>query len=116
MGNEEVQTKHGDQDLEAIAATVRAAAQQRQGQSLELLALLRLIESLHREIRDGLFQSSLPNSRQALHALLRDIEAQGGWPYIYRMRLIDFLATLADGVAEDGVSLDSDAVPPASEE
>jgi hypothetical protein len=82
-------------DLETISAIVRTAARKRQGQSLELLALLRLLEALHQEIRDSLFQSSLPDNRQALYALLRDIEADGGWPYIHRMKLQEFLANLA---------------------
>jgi hypothetical protein len=78
--------------LEAIATLVASTAQQHQGQSLELLALLRLLEALHQEIRDGLFQRSLPDNRQALYALLRDIESEGGWPYIHRMKLQEFLA------------------------
>lgn len=81
-------------DLQAIADLVHAIARQRQGKSLELLALLRLLEALHQEIRDGLFQPSLPDNRQALYALLRDIEADGGWPYIHRMRLQEFLSNL----------------------
>lgn len=82
----------GQDDMETIATLVRATAQQYQQQSRELLALLRLLESLHKEIRDGLFQESLPDNRQALYKLLRDIEADGGWPYIHRMRLQAFLA------------------------
>lgn len=82
------------QQSEAIAALVRSVAQQHQGAELELLALLRQLEALHREIRDGLFQSALPENRQALYALLRDIEAGGGWPYIPRMKLQGFLKKL----------------------
>jgi ABC-type transporter Mla subunit MlaD len=80
--------------LEALAAQVRTIAQQHQGQGDELLALLRQLEALHREIRDGLFQAALPENRQALYALLRDIEADGGWPYIHRMKLRAFLKKL----------------------
>jgi hypothetical protein len=81
--------------LEAIATAVRALAQSCQGDSLALVALLRRLEELHREIRDGFFQASLPNNRQALYTLLKDIEAEGGWPYIERMKLQSFLANLA---------------------
>lgn len=88
-------------NLETIGTLVRAAAQERQGQSLELLALLRLLESLHQEIRDSLFQKSLPDNRQALYALLRDIEADGGWPYIHRMKLQEFLANLVMQLDEE---------------
>lgn len=81
-------------ELEAIAAQVRSAAQTASG-SLELLQLLRLLEALHREIREGSFQAALPDNRQALHNLLRDMETDGGWPYIQRMKLQSLLANLA---------------------
>jgi hypothetical protein len=74
-------------DLEAIAQAIRATAKSYQGDSLALLGLLRMLEGVHREIREGLFQAALPTNRQALYALLRDIEAQGGWPYIYSRQL-----------------------------
>jgi hypothetical protein len=81
-------------ELQAIATAVRALAQLFQGDSLALVALLRRLEELHREIRDGVFQASLPDNRQALYTLLKDIEAEGGWPYIERMKLQSFLANL----------------------
>ena len=87
--------KQGQSELQAIATAVRALAHNCQGDSLALLAVLRQLEELHREIRDGFFQVSLPDNRQALYALLKDIEAEGGWPYIDRMKLQSFLANLA---------------------
>ncbi|MGE5660318.1 MAG: hypothetical protein ACM37W_27320 [Actinomycetota bacterium] len=78
-------------DLQSIAVEVRALAENYRGDTLELLALLRTLEALHREIRDGLFQASLPDNRQALYKLLRTIEAEGGWPYIHRMKLRSLL-------------------------
>lgn len=75
------------EDLSAIATQVQAAAQVRQADVLELLQLLRLLEDLHRDIRETLFQDALPDNRQALYGLLKDIELSGGWPYINRMRL-----------------------------
>lgn len=80
--------------LGAIADTARHLSQTYTGDSLKILALLRLLESLHQEIRDTLFQDSLPDNRQALYSLLRDIENSGGWPYIHRMRLQDLLQKL----------------------
>ncbi len=87
--------------LDSIARLVRSTAYQYQNQSHELLALLRLLESIHQEIRDGLFQDSLPDNRQALYALLRDIESDGGWPYIHRMKLQAFLAHLPPEAEDD---------------
>lgn len=77
--------------LQGIADTVRQLAQSHQGDSLALLSILRILENLHGEVRDQWFQPALPDNRQALYSLLRDIEASGGWPYIYRMRLHELL-------------------------
>ena len=81
-------------ELQAIATAVRSLAQHCQEDSIALVALLRQLEELHREVRDGIFQASLPDNRQALYALLKDIEAKGGWPYIDRMKLQSFLTNL----------------------
>lgn len=88
-------------NLEAIAALIRTVAQEHQGSSLELLAILRLLEQLHQEIRDSFFQESLPDNRQALYNLLRDIELSGGWPYIHRMKLQSFLSNLPSDTLTD---------------
>jgi hypothetical protein len=80
------------QDLQEIATAIDQAAQGRTGDSLALLALLRLIEQRHREICDTLFRDALPSNRHTLYALLRDIEVQGGWPYIQRMKLRSLFA------------------------
>ncbi len=78
-------------ELQSISETVRVLAESCQGDSLLLLALLRTLEGLHREIRDGLFQASLPDNRQQLYNLLKTIEAEGGWPYVQRMKLRSLL-------------------------
>jgi hypothetical protein len=75
------------QDLAAVEAQISAIAGAIQTDSLSLLALLRLLERQHREICEAYFQPSLPNTRQALYTLLRDIEAEGGWPHIPRMKV-----------------------------
>lgn len=82
------------EDLSEIARQIESAALTRTQNSLELLALLRLLEYLHREIRDSLFRDALPENRQQLYALLRDIETNGGWPYIQRMKLRSLLEHL----------------------
>jgi hypothetical protein len=87
--------------LQTIATAVHNAAQVYQGDTIALLGLLRQLEQLHREIRDGVFQENLPQNRQQLYALLRDIESEGGWPYIERMRLRAFLAYLAQETTEE---------------
>ncbi len=81
-------------NLQLVAIEVRRIAQTHQAEPLALLSLLRLLEALHREIRDGSFQEALPTNRQVLYNLLKDIEAEGGWPYISRMRLQSLLASI----------------------
>jgi hypothetical protein len=63
---------------------------------IALLHLLRTLEQLHREIQQDYFQSALPISRQALYTLLRDIEENGGWPYIPRWKLQALFANLPE--------------------
>lgn len=75
------------EDLQQISELIEKAAIIRQDDCVALLALLRLLEQRHREIRETLFRSSLPTSRHTLYSLLRDIEINGGWPYIQRMKL-----------------------------
>ncbi len=90
----------GEDTLGTIAQTARTLSQTYTGDSRKLLALLRLLESLHQEIRESLFQEALPDTRQALYSLLRDIETSGGWPYIHRMRLQDLLQKMTPSLDE----------------
>ncbi|NET01357.1 MAG: hypothetical protein F6K62_12385 [Sphaerospermopsis sp. SIO1G2] len=84
--------------LQTVKAAIQDATQACQGNVISLLTLLRHLENLHREIRDGVFQESLPDNRQRLYALLKDIESEGGWPYIERMRLQEFFANISTEV------------------
>ena len=77
-----------------IQALVWQTAQAAQGNNLELLALLRSLEALHRKIRQDLFEPSLPHTRNDLYHLVREVEESGGWPYIERMRLQSLLQNL----------------------
>lgn len=79
-------------ELAALAQRIEAVALNRRGDELALLELLRLLEQLHSQIRETWFQETLPTNRHRLYALLRDIEAKGGWPYIKRMPLRSLLA------------------------
>jgi len=101
MSNKSLRSIDFAEQLEKIATAVNDVARDCQGDPLALLNLLRQLESLHRAIRDGAFQESLPDNRQQLYALLKDIESEGGWPYIERMRLHSFLTNLIQEVSEE---------------
>jgi hypothetical protein len=81
--------------LQQISAIGLQMAVDYQQQTDELLAILRTLEELHRHIREDFFQPALPQSRHSLYSLLMEIEAQGGWPYIERMRLRDLLQAMS---------------------
>jgi 5'-deoxynucleotidase YfbR-like HD superfamily hydrolase len=108
--NQSLESGKLSDQLQTIATAVHDVAEVCQGDVMALLTLLRQLEQLHREIRDGAFQESLPDNRQQLYSLLKDIESEGGWPYIERMRLRAFLANLPQkATEEDGDDiLDSD--------
>lgn len=89
-------------DLAQLVQVVQAAAQSREGDCVELLALLRLLNELHYNIRDTLFREALPDNRQHLYRLLKDMENKGGWPYIRRMKLTALLEHLNEEEAEAG--------------
>jgi hypothetical protein len=74
-------------EMEAISDRLWQLAQGHQGNPANLLQILRILEEDHKRIRDDLFQQALPTSRHDLYNLLRDIETNGGWPHIYRMKI-----------------------------
>ncbi len=80
--------------LEEIVTRVNIASTQCNNDPQRLLELLRTLEALHSDIRVNLLEPSLPNSRNDLYELLRDIDETGGWPYITRMKLRAFLQNL----------------------
>lgn len=84
------------EDLAEIVARVEKLVQNRLGDSEKLLELLRVLEQLHRDIRDHAFQAALPKNRQALYKLLRTIEKERGWPYIPVMPLGEFCRYLEE--------------------
>jgi len=83
-------------ELEQLRATALEIARHQRGDRIKLLDLLRLLEGVHREIREELFQESLPGTRRELYQFLKEIEEQGGWPYIPRMSLQRLLELLAE--------------------
>jgi len=82
-------------ELETISDRLLQIAQDQQSNPANLLQILRVLESIHKRIRDDLFQPALPTSRHELFNLLRDIETNGGWPHIYRMKINEICRYLA---------------------
>jgi hypothetical protein len=91
LAQTEIQSQQGQiadlSELETISDRLLQIAQDQQGNPANLLQILRVLESIHKRIRDDLFQPALPTSRHELFNLLRDIETNGGWPHIYRMKI-----------------------------
>ena len=101
-------TMNGDQEvdnqleaqMQRLSDDTWALAKRCQGERELLLFMLRTLERLHRQIREELFQPSLPNTRNALYELVKNIEESGGWPYIERMKLRDLLVQLQDDLTD----------------
>ncbi|NEO85794.1 MAG: hypothetical protein F6J87_16310 [Spirulina sp. SIO3F2] len=89
-------TTHSDlsSQLTDLEHQILSIAQTQANDCLEILALLRLLNQLHQQIRDELFYPALPDNRHGLAQVLRNIEETGGWPSIERVRLQAFLANL----------------------
>lgn len=112
MAQTEIQTQTQPQQesptsLSELEVTVEHLWQIAQSQSNDpagLLHLLRVLESTHKRIRDDLFQPALPNSRHELFNLLRDIENNGGWPHIYRMKINEICQYLERPDDEDSLN------------
>ena len=83
-----------DDVLREICGKTWSIAEKKQQDLLFLLSVLRSLELVHRQIRTELFEPSLPETRNDLYQLVKDIEEKGGWPYIERMRLQDLLQNL----------------------
>lgn len=81
-------------ELNLLQQKISAIANSARGNPVALLTLLRTLEHTHQQIREGIFQEVLPQNRQQLYHLLKEIEAEGGWPYIPRARLQSFLAQM----------------------
>lgn len=90
--------------LEQMSHVIYAAAREREGDCLALLELLRRLNDLHYDIRETLFSDALPNNRQKLYRLLRDIEQEGGWPYIQRVKLRALLENIESQESKPDVS------------
>lgn len=70
-----------------ITSLIRQVVAQSKGDAIAQLRVLRFLEDLHRDIRESEFQPALPTDRHGLNNLLKEMEAEGGWPYIPKMNL-----------------------------
>lgn len=80
--------------VQKLSTEIYNLAQENQDDLLFLLFLLRNLEQTHRQIRTEMFETSLPKTRNDLYNLVKDIEEQGGWPYIERMKLQSLLRNI----------------------
>lgn len=101
---------NSDSLLKQTAKDIYVLAEKHSDDSLFLLSLLRDLEQIHRQVRVRYFQSALPETRNDLYRFVKDIEEQGGWPYIERMRLKDLLQNMNqnDGLT-DGSQKNTDS-------
>ena len=95
MNQEPPQSNNLSQEaVQKLSTEIYHLAQQNQDDLLFLLSLLRNLEKIHRQIRTQMFETSLPKTRNDLYNLVKDIEEQGGWPYIERMKLQSLLKNI----------------------
>lgn len=113
INREDVEISQPGNRIRSALEDIWNVAYESRTDTLQLLEILRSLENLHQKIRDSLFQESLPDNRQALYVLLKDIETLGGWPYIYRMRLRELIDKL-DSEEITNLTADPQNYPPPS--
>ncbi len=94
MEREKVKKDNLVPQLQKIIHDIKVVADENRDDALQLLALLRQLEQIHRQIRTEMFETSLPETRNDLYQFVKDIEDKGGWPYIERMKLEQLLKNL----------------------
>ena len=87
-----------DPRYRSAMASLDSLVAELKGKDRGLLELLRALERLHRSIQDGPFQEALPGERNQLYKLMQEIDRSGGWPYIPRPQLREFLERLRSPV------------------
>ncbi|MGV2828419.1 hypothetical protein [Myxosarcina sp. GI1(2024)] len=108
--NQTTNVSSSDSLLQKTANDIWNLAAEHRQDTLFLLSLLRNLEKIHRQIRTEFFELSLPETRNALYQLVKDIEEQGGWPYIERMKLRDLLQNI-EPIAHNNPEDNSDTPP-----
>ena len=94
MERETVKKNNSVSQLPRILDDIKMIAEENRDDALQLLALLRQLEQIHRTIRTEMFETSLPKTRNDLYQFVKDIEDKGGWPYIERMKLQQLLKNI----------------------
>ena len=94
MKRETVKKEDLAPELQRIFEDIKVIADGNRHDALQLLALLRQLEQIHRHIRTEMFETSLPETRNDLYQFVKDIEEKGGWPYIERMKLEQLLKNI----------------------
>jgi hypothetical protein len=102
MDREQAKSDDLAAEIQQITQKIQNLAEQNQDDVLFLLALLRNLEQVHRQVRTTMFETSLPKTRNDLYNFVRDIEEEGGWPYIERMKLQQLLKNLSSDMTKDG--------------
>jgi len=85
-----------ENEIKNLVAQIQSVAENSQDNIFDLLLILRELESVHRHIRQEMFEPALPDNRHRLYLLLKHIEEIGGWPYIERMRIKDVCTKIID--------------------
>ena len=101
---QDLQSNVPDDALQEIFSKTWSIAENKKHDTLFLLSILRNLELLHRKIRTEMFEPSLPETRNNLYQLVKDIDEKGGWPYIERMKLQDLLRHLELKTIEEAES------------
>lgn len=74
-------------EVKEICTQIWNLSEKSKDSTLDLVLILREIESVHRQVREQLLDQSLPDTRHRLYIIIKHLEETGGWPYIPRMRL-----------------------------
>ncbi|ELS03426.1 hypothetical protein Xen7305DRAFT_00031500 [Xenococcus sp. PCC 7305] len=101
MEEETVNKEDFTAKLQAVIQDIKLIADENRHDVLQLLALLRQLEQIHRHIRTEMFETSLPETRNDLYQFVKDIEEKGGWPYIERMKLGQLLQEIESAISEE---------------
>ncbi len=93
-------------DFSSINSLIQEIVDQSQGDVIAHLKLLRFLERVHRDIRELHFQPALPADRHGLHNLLKEMESEGGWPYIPKMSLRELISQEVRTLQDESLELE----------